>query len=81
MALHSSFSVENYWIGPPKGTMSIYGGVIQKNAGQLGTASSITGLRLSGYGQDWRYDTRLSSLAPPFYPTTDNYQTVMWQEN
>lgn len=81
MALNSSFTVANWWVGPPKGTLRLYGGVIQKSRGPVGTFSRYSGLKLSGYTKDYRYDTRLSGLAPPFYPTTAQYEEILWQEN
>ena len=80
MALHESFTVENWWIGPPKGTLSVLGGIIQTRRGPVGTFSGSTGGKLSGYTKNYRYDTRFSSMAPPFYPTTTQYQALMWQE-
>ncbi len=81
MALNSSFTVEQWWQGPPKGTLSVYGGMIQKSRGPVGTFSSSTGQKVSGYSKDYRYDSRFSSLAPPFYPTTDVYRQILWREN
>ncbi len=81
MALNTSFSVENWWVGPPKGVLNVYGGIIQKNRGAVGTFSSSTGQKLSGYSKDYWFDTRLANLAPPFYPTSGQYQLVSWQEN
>ena len=80
MALASSFTVENWWVGPPKGTLSVYGGIIQDRRGPVGTFNSATGLKQSGYSKDYQYDTRLSALAPPFYPTTGTYRTVAWMD-
>lgn len=86
MALGNSFTVQNYQIGPAKGTLSIYGGVIQQNRGPVGTFNSRTGQRLSGYQKDYRYDGRLKgSLSPPYFPviTTSagyKYNTISWVE-
>jgi Tfp pilus assembly protein PilX len=80
MALSESFTVERWWVGPPKGTLSVLGGIIQTRRGPVGTFSGATGAKLSGYSKDYQYDTRLSNMAPPFYPTTTRYQAVMWQE-
>ena len=29
MGMNTSFMLENWWVGPPKGTLSVYGGIIQ----------------------------------------------------
>lgn len=81
MGINSSFGVENYWVGPAKGTLSVLGGIIQTRRGAVGTFNGSTGAKVSGYTKDYQYDTRLSSLSPPFYPTTTEYQATMWQEN
>ena len=80
MALQSSFTVENWWVGPPKGTLSVYGGIIQDRRGPVGSINASTSTRLSGYAKSYRYDTRFSSMAPPSFPTTGNYDEILWQE-
>ena len=80
MALNESFTVERWWEGPPKGTLSVLGGIIQTRRGPVGTFNGGTGAKLSGYTKDYRYDVRLSNMAPPFYPTTTRYQGRLWQE-
>ncbi len=80
MGLNASFTVENWWIGPPKGTLSVYGGIIQVSRGPVGTFNSRTGARVSGYSKSYRYDTRFRQLAPPFYPTTSEYEEQLWKE-
>lgn len=80
MALNSSFGVENYWEGPPKGTLTINGGLIQANRGPVGRFSPSTGTKVSGYTKDYHYDKRLKGMAPPSFPTTGEYKTLVWQE-
>jgi len=80
MGLNESFTVENWWQGPPKGTLRVFGGIIQDRRGPVGTFSGSTGAKLSGYTKDYQYDTRLANMAPPFYPTTTQYRTTVWQE-
>ncbi len=81
MALGESFTVQNYWVGPAKGTLKIYGGIIQKRRGPIGTFSGSSGAKLSGYSKDYWYDSRLQSASPPYFPTTGVYQTVIWQDD
>lgn len=80
MALKSSFGVENWWQGAPKGTLTINGGLIQANRGPVGRFNPATGQKVSGYTKDYHYDQRLKSMAPPFFPTTGDYKTLVWQE-
>lgn len=80
MALDDNFIVENWWVGPPKGTLTVYGGIIQDERGPVGTFSSSTGQRLSGYSKNYIYDSRLVNSPPPFYPTTGDYISLAWKE-
>jgi hypothetical protein len=80
LALGNSFLVENWWGIPVKGTLTLYGGIIQRERGPVGTFSSSTGQKLSGYSKDYHYDTRLIDSPPPFYPTTGDYISLSWKE-
>ena len=75
MAFNNSFMVEN-WNGPLKGTLTVLGGIIQENRGPVGTVGP-GGARASGYGKNYRFDNRLSNIAPPFFPTF--YETLAWE--
>jgi len=81
MALDTSFMRENWWVGPPKGTLTIYGGISQEERGPVGTFNGSTGQKLSGYSKNYSYDPRLLGVPPPFMPTTGDYITLSWEEN
>ena len=80
MSLGDSFTVENYWEGPAKGTLSVYGGIIQNQRGPVGTFNPSTNTKASGYSKDYQYDPRLMTNPPPFYPTTGDYVISSWSE-
>ena len=80
MAMNTSFVLEDWWVGPPKGTLNIYGGIIQNERGPVGTFNGITGQKVSGYSKNYLYDSRLLSSPPPFMPTTGDYVTLSWEE-
>jgi hypothetical protein len=80
MALGNSYIVEKWYSGPPKGTLTTYGGIIQRERGPVGTFNGSTGQKLSGYSKDYNYDTRLMASPPPFYPTTGDYISLSWTE-
>lgn len=80
MALTTSFTVENWWTGSPRGTLDIFGGIIQDRRGPVGTFNSSSGNLLSGYAKDYRYDTRLLNMTPPFFPTTGQFEELYWEE-
>lgn len=81
MALDTSFMLENYWAGPPKGTLVVYGGIIQDERGPVGTFNGRTGRKVSGYSKNYLYDNRLLGSPPPFMPTTGDYVTLSWEED
>jgi hypothetical protein len=77
MALNTSFMLEEWWKNGARGTLSVFGGIIQKQRGPVGTFSGTT--KISGYSKDYNYDVRLLSSPPPFVPTTGDYITLSWE--
>jgi hypothetical protein len=77
MALNTSFLLEDYWTGGAKGDLTVFGGIIQKQRGPVGTFSGTT--KVSGYSKDYNYDQRLLTSPPPFVPTTGDYLTLSWE--
>ncbi len=80
MALGDSFVVENWWSCSPLGTLTLFGGVIQKYRGPVGTFDPITNQKLSGYTKDYQYDERFESSHPPYFPTTGDWRLLAWEE-
>jgi len=74
-----SFSVTSYDTRTPVGTLSLLGGLIQKQRGAVGTFNSGTGLTQTGYNKSYHYDPRLAANPPPFYPTTGTYTKLSWR--
>jgi len=81
MALGTSFMLQNWSVGPPKGTLTVYGGIIQSQRGPVGTFNGRTGQKASGYSKNYSYDSRLLTNPPPFMPTTGDYITLSWEED
>ena len=81
MALGGSFYLNNYSQGPPDGTLTILGGIIQEERGPVGTFNGSTGQKLSGYSKNYLYDTRLLTSPPPFIPTTGDYVVISYEED
>ena len=80
MALGNSFTVEEWWQGPAKGILTVYGGIIQDFRGPVGTFDPTTSTKLSGYSKNYLYDNRLIVNPPPFYSSTGDYVIISWQE-
>lgn len=70
---------ENYNTRPVEGKLTTVGGQIQKIGGYTGTfsGSTITHGFLPG---GTYYDDRMLNDAPPFFPTTGNFEVVSWFE-
>ena len=71
-----SFTVENWWVGPPKGLLTIYGGLIQIRRGPVGTFNPSNNSQVSGYNKDYRYDSRARYSPPNWFPNTQAYETL-----
>jgi hypothetical protein len=80
MSLHTSFMLADWWEGPAKGTLTVFGGIIQDERGPVGTFNGQTGQKISGYSKSYSYDARLLSNPPPFFPTTGDYITLSWED-
>jgi len=80
MALGTSWTVENWWVGPPKGTLTVYGGLNQSKRGPVGTFNGSTGQRVSGYAKDYWYDSRLQNMIPPYFPLTGAFSISGWED-
>jgi hypothetical protein len=78
MTLNTSFTAENYNAGPPRGTLHIWGGLIQERRGSVGffRGSTLT----SGYLKDYHYDERMAMKPPPMFPLTGIYSRISWKE-
>jgi len=78
MALNTSIRAQNYDSGPPRGTLTIWGGLIQETRGPVGMfqGDSI----VHGYQKNYHYDPRVTARTPPFFPQTGIYEEVAWEE-
>ncbi len=78
MTLDTSFTVEQYWRGPPRGDLIVHGGVAQQRTGSVGVFSHW-GI-IHGYNKNYHFDPSLSTNSPPSYPATEQYVLVSWRE-
>ncbi len=79
MALDTSIEAEDYDEGSPRGTLTIWGGLIQKYRGPVGTAG-WGGMVATGYDKNYRYDARVTARTPPYFPQTGQYEELDWEE-
>lgn len=80
MALDTSITAENYGSGAPRGTLTIWGGLIQKYRGAVGQFDSGTGAILHGYAKNYHYDPRVTGRTPPEFPLRGDYTEIGWNE-
>ncbi len=75
------FVVNNYDSPPYRGTLAVYGGIVQFTRGPVGTFSTWTGQMYSGFEKDYTFDPRFSTSPPPNYPViTNEYDWTSWRE-
>lgn len=65
----ASFNVANYNSGVRRGTLTVFGGIIQNARGPVGTGTA-SGVINTGYAKNYVYDDKLLNSPPPNFPTT-----------
>ncbi len=76
-----SFMVQNPRHGDSLGTLEVYGAIAQKYRGIVGT-STAAGVPVTGFGKDYRYDSRLKVQSPPHFldPVRTAWEIKTWSE-
>jgi hypothetical protein len=73
-APNGQFRSENIMYPPGEIMLSIYGGLLVKNMGHLGSS-------ISGYYLSIEYDQGLKSVMPPYFPLLENWIMTSWMED
>ncbi|MCK9266907.1 DUF4900 domain-containing protein [bacterium] len=83
MAFDGSFGVKNYNSGKARGALTIWGGIVQKYRGPVGTFNSSTGTYSTGYYKDYHYDYRVTAVPPPSFPQLEEgpWERLLWEES
>ncbi|HUI08170.1 MAG TPA: hypothetical protein VL486_14310 [Verrucomicrobiae bacterium] len=64
-----------------RGTLTVYGGIVQQVRGAVGTFNSHTGQTSTGYAKNYSYDPRFINDPPPYYPViSSEVRFSQWQE-
>jgi cytoskeletal protein CcmA (bactofilin family) len=61
-----------------KGTLTIWGGLIQDHRGSVGQTN--IGGQIRGYVKDYHYDQRVTARTPPGFPLTGIFERSIWNE-
>lgn len=72
MAPEGCFTVNSYSSGVARGTLHVFGAIIQNQRGPVGTYNSSTGTITTGYAKDYVFDSKLTNLPPLNFPQTGN---------
>ena len=80
MAVEGSIAAENYASRGVSGKLDIFGSLVQNKRGPVGTFSKSTGTITSGFYKRYRYDERLQTMNPPYYPYVRELRLVSWWE-
>jgi len=85
MALCNSLYAGNWNTGSPRGSLTVWGSIVQSFRGSVGTATLSNGqvVVLTGYAKDYHYDWRLQEEYPPgFYRflKTGMFRRTGWRE-
>ena len=80
-ALDWAFEYERFADPPVMGTITLVGSLTQRNRGAVGTFSSATGARLSGYLKDYNFDPRMAYDSPPHFlePANAGWEITAWR--
>lgn len=82
MAMTGKFKADNYSTRGVCGTIFMTGGVIQDQRGPVGTFTGGGGVftLTNGFFKNYKFDPRLSTIAPPYYPFVTALRLVAWWE-
>lgn len=85
VATNTSFIVDHWANGAPRGTLTVHGGICQKFRGAVGTGMLVGDelIVLTGYAKDYHYDDRFVVFAPPGYELilrTGDYRRLAWRD-
>lgn len=78
MAMGTSFIVENYNSSGYRGNINLFGGIIQKNRGPVGTFGGWFGN--TGFSKNYEYDVRLRYSIPPHFPRESVFSILSWKD-
>jgi hypothetical protein len=77
---NGGFNAEDYDSRPVSGNINLYGGIIHKTRGAVGTFDTKSGNILHGFAKKYKYDDRFLLASPPSFPGTGMFEIVSWYE-
>lgn len=80
-SLTGEFNVQDHNKWAPRGTLTTFGAMMQYYRGAIGVINPGSGTLLSGYYKNFRYDERLATSPPKYFPAMGRYSLYAWREN
>jgi hypothetical protein len=79
-SLQGVFEVQDAKSYPPRGRLTTFGAMMQYSRGEIGDVNASNGTLRNGYNKNFRYDERLITSPPKFYPGIGRYILFAWRE-
>ncbi len=73
------FTAENFDTRSVSGNINLIGGIIQQKRGAVSIFNS-SGTVINGFNKNYKYDSRLLRMVPPYYPSTNTFKIISWLE-
>lgn len=80
LAIQKKFEAEHSNSRSPAGELRVIGSIVQNDRGKIGVYDWSTNTLAHGFRRNYRYDTRLSNAAPPYFPTISHLRLLSWWE-
>lgn len=77
------FEAENYKTRPLSGDINLVGGITQNIRSGVATGSIDKYGKINlktGFNKNYKYDSRLQKLVPPYFPSTNIFKVLSWLE-
>jgi len=80
-SLRGGFAADDWNVEPPRGTINLFGGLVQKKQYATGVYSWFEGRLVSGYKKNFTFDPRFLTRPPDNVPTTGKIRIKAWLDD
>lgn len=76
------FTSENHDSRAISGSINLIGGITQEQRGIVGKFNVSGGIKTitNGFNKNYKYDSRLQRMVPPYFPSTNTFKIISWLE-
>jgi hypothetical protein len=75
-----AYMVQGAFTGGPRGTLNVFGSVVQNYIQPLGVFDPSTGKLVQDWADTYNWDKRFLTHVPPGMPESDSYVPVAWKD-